>query len=68
MATVTSKRKRRVTKKVRVEIKEPLAEVRPEVTEDPPKVVEKCYYCRESKYELSTTRCPVSTHTETRNR
>lgn len=46
----TRKRKRRATR----EVKEPVIET----------PVETCFYCRESKYEPSTTRCPVSSHTQ----
>ena len=58
-------RKRRVTRKV--ETKEPILESPKEPVVEAPVVevpVEKCFYCRESKYEPSTTRCPVSTHTQ----
>ncbi len=34
-----------------------------EQVEEAPKVIETCFYCRESKYEPSTTGCPVSGHT-----
>ncbi len=57
MVTATKKRRTRVTKKA--EIKE--AVVVPTV------VIESCFYCRESKYEPSTTRCPVSSHTQKRS-
>ena len=62
---VVKTRKKRVTTKV--ETKEPILEtpvVKEPVVEAP---VEKCFYCRESKYEPSTTRCPVSTHTQKRS-
>ncbi len=52
---VVATKKKRVTKKVA--IKEPIVEV----------PVEKCFYCRESKYEPSTTRCPVVGHTQKRS-
>lgn len=60
MVTATKKRKTRVARK-----REPVLEVpavKEPVSETP--VVEKCFYCRESKYEPSTTRCPVITHTQ----
>ncbi|KKM88890.1 hypothetical protein LCGC14_1254190 [marine sediment metagenome] len=55
MTTATKKRKTRVTKPVVIKVVEtPMVEV----------PVEKCFYCRESKYEPSTTGCPVSGHTQ----
>ena len=67
MATATKKQKTRVTKPVA--IKEPILEapvVQEPVVEIPTveAPIEKCFYCRESKYEPSTTRCPVSSHTQ----
>ena len=54
MATAT---KRKVTRKTQIRVEQPTIE---EI--ETPKVIQPCFYCRESKYEPSTTGCPVSSH------
>jgi len=63
MVTTTKKTRKKRTRKPEVKV-EPVMEA-PKI-EEAPKIVETCFYCRESKYEPSTTGCPVSSHTKKR--
>lgn len=54
---VVKKRKRRVVEKTVT----PVIQPEPTIIEAP---IETCFYCRESKYEPSITRCPVPSHTK----